>query len=152
MQVHLRAVEIGVAFLIIVFTAFAWIQSGDIPRAAQHFPRAVLILMMLTSTFILVRALKARDAQPTTQLFGAVGPFFGVLAALIIYVIAINLMGYFTATLLFIPAVPLILRAGRFWQSLLVALIFCAITYIIIIWAFERRLPPELWIEWLIPS
>jgi len=151
MDARLRTAEIAMGLLVLVFCVVAWILSEPIPKAAQLFPRIVLSIMGAAAVIVFVRGLAKRHDMTSIHLFGEMRPFLAVMLALIVYIIAINTLGYFTATVVFIPIVPLILRARRFLQSVFVAVAFCIAVYLVIILAFERPLPPEIWLEWWMP-
>lgn len=130
------------ALVLLAVTGAAWVEIASVPGEARLFPRLVLGVMAVLSAAMLVRSF-ARRAET--------GPFVQTPAALaitlvlaVIYIGAVEVIGYFAATALFVPGLALALGLRR---TLLVALTtvgFVAAVYLVFVVLFGRPLPVGL--------
>ena len=147
------------AAVTLAVTGVAWWMSAAFPFDARFFPRMVLGLLGVLSLVWLARTFVPaghRFAAPAAEGEAAeVRPFFihpgyfvvaiGMLAA---YAVLVGRIGYFSSTILFIPAMALALGYRRPLGILLTTGAFVGTIYLIFVVMFRRRLPTEFFATW----
>ena len=130
----------GIAALVLLaLSGAAWIETGTIPGEARLFPRLVLGVMGVLSVAMLVRSFARRtDAGP---FFLAPGALAVTLALAVVYIAAVEVIGYFAATALFVPGLALALGLRRTLLLALTTLGFVAAVYLVFVVLFGRPLP-----------
>jgi Tripartite tricarboxylate transporter TctB family len=132
---------IGAAVLL-ACTAAAFFELTRFPAEARPFPALVLVVLLVTGLIWLVRSLLVQASpgnDPVTtggkrRLIAAVGLTFA-------YAVAVSHLSYFIPTLLYIPAMAIVL-GNR--QPLVVGLVGVGFTvgaYLIFVVIFERPIP-----------
>jgi putative tricarboxylic transport membrane protein len=140
-------------------TGVAWWMSARFPVDARFFPRMVLGLLGVLSVVWLARTFVtggSRFAAPVAEgETGEVEPFFihagyfvAAITMLTAYVLLVGQIGYFSSTILFIPAMALALGYRRPLGILLTTGAFVGMIYLIFVVMFRRRLPTEFFATW----
>ncbi len=148
------------AVVTLAVTGVAWWMSARFPFDARFFPRMVLGLLGVLSVVWLVRTFVSagsRFAAPVAEgETGEVEPFFispgyfvAAITMLTAYVLMVGQLGYFSSTILFIPAMALALGYRRPLGILLTTGAFVGMIYLIFVVMFRRRLPTEFFATWL---
>ena len=144
--------ELITGVVLLAGTVFAARNLANIPDDAKLFPNIVLIIMAIGSVMMMIRSLTgaSRRVQGNTieNWRFTIDPIrcTGGIALFVVYLIAVEPLGYFTATALFIVAAAVV---GQFtnWQALLAsALGFCLFVYLMFVLLFDRALPEEFFI------
>lgn len=130
--------------------AFAAFNLASIPDEARMFPNIVLTIMAIASVMMMIRSLTgvSRRVQGNTieNWRFTIDPVrcAGGIALFVVYLIAVEPLGYFTASALFIVAASIV---GRFTNRKALsasALGFCLFVYLVFVLLFDRALPQEL--------
>ena len=130
--------------------AFAAFNLASIPDEARMFPNIVLTIMAIASVMMMIRSLTgvSRRVQGSTieNWRFTIDPVrcAGGIALFVVYLIAVEPLGYFTASALFIVAASIV---GRFTNRKALpasALGFCLFVYLVFVLLFDRALPQEL--------
>ncbi|ETW13772.1 hypothetical protein ATO8_07076 [Roseivivax marinus] len=93
--------------VVILASVLLMLRAGTMPAMTALLPFAMLGALIVLSLVMIVRALM-RDADPETarpDVFDSRNRFFGVCAAIGLYVAAVALIGFYTSTVIMIPAV-----------------------------------------------
>lgn len=142
-----KQVEIAFCAGFLALLIGGWISLADIPAQARLFPRMIVGFTAVFTVAMAVRAIWALRADAVDQgwhMFESVGRWAIAVVALPIYVLGVSTVGYFTSTLIFIPALALILGYRRPVVAIAIALVFDILIYIVFIQVFERRLPADI--------
>lgn len=139
--------DVVFAAILVLFSIGAWGQATALSARAAVFPRLVVALLLLFSAIYLVRALwQALPAQ-------AVPPFFTNLLRLLIalvlvaaYVLVFPQIGFFSATLFFIPVFAVAIGMREIATVLIGSVIFTFGAWVVFVVLLNRRLPPEIWL------
>lgn len=122
--------------------------SVALPAGAALLPRAALGALLLLSILLAARGLRARWTQ---QYSGEHSPFMqapgrlliGILA-MALYIGAIEAVGFYPATALFVPATAYVLGARNRVAILLAGIGFLVFAYVVFDILFERAMPAGL--------
>jgi putative tricarboxylic transport membrane protein len=130
----------GIAALaLLALTVAAWLETGAIPGEARLFPRLVLGAMAVLSAVMLVRSFARRsEAGP---FFLAPGALVVTLALAVVYIAAVEVIGYLAATALFVPGLALALGLRRPVLLALTTAGFVAAVHLVFVVLFGRPLP-----------
>jgi len=105
-------------------------------------PLAILSSVMLIQSFLpMFRATRIRPffVKPANLLISLVGIF--------VYILAVQWLGYFTSSVVFIPVFASVL-GERSWTMLGVStILFLVMIYLVFVVAFERPVPIEIWFD-----
>ena len=140
-----KQVEIAFCAGFLALLIGGWISLSDIPAQARLFPRMIIGFTAVFTVAMAVRAVWALRADAVDHgwhMFESVGRWAIVVVA--IYVLGVSTIGYFTSTLIFIPALALIIGYRRPLVAIAIALVFDILIYIVFIQVFERRLPADI--------
>ena len=139
-------IEIIVALAIIVICGAGFLGVREYRGQSSLMPVVVLGLMALLSMIWLGQSLwQLRQSQETMR---AEGPqlmrFVLFVAGVVLYVICLTYIGFFTATLLMVPLLSAALGYRNFKLTLPVSMAFVAILYAVFVLLLKIPLPPEL--------
>lgn len=146
------------AVLALLLTGAAWWVSARFPADARVFPRMVLVMLGVLSVLWLVRTfLPARfggtapDGEPA-PFFEHAGYFLAAVATIAGYIHLVGLVGYFTATVAFLPFMAIVLGYRRPIGLALTTLAFAGGVWLVFVVAFGRRLPAGQFPLWSLGS
>ncbi|GAB4391522.1 MAG: hypothetical protein Tsb0032_03650 [Kiloniellaceae bacterium] len=122
-----------------------WWQTASLPSDAAMFPRLALSALAVLALVYLVRSLlRARRAQATKPLFKNAGRFVLAFALIAIYVAVFPRIGFFTATLVFIPVFVMAMGMRRAPLIAIATLAYTVVTYVLFVVLLNRPLPDDL--------
>ncbi|MGA0532952.1 tripartite tricarboxylate transporter TctB family protein [Hansschlegelia sp. KR7-227] len=135
-----RSVEIVVAGAILVLAAMVlWDSYGrgagwDGGPQSGFFPARVGWILAIASAFALINAIRRRD-QGTFATWGQLALVAQIFAPLAIYVAAIEWIGIYVSSAIFMAAFMVFLGSFRWWTTLVIS----ALTPVIAFWVFELQ-------------
>jgi hypothetical protein len=92
------------AVVIFIFAASFYFIGGNYSGGAEIFPRSVAMVMMICSALLFFKGLRGSTGyQPLEP--GSVMRVTGVVLLTIIYIVAVDTIGYVTSSLIFVPTV-----------------------------------------------
>lgn len=142
-----KQVEVAFCAAFLALLVAGWISLSEVPPQAQLFPHMIIGLTGAVTAAMAVRALHAmatgRD-DPSWRMFKDFGRWLIAVVALPLYVFGVSTIGYFTSTMIFIPALAIVLGYRRPIVAITIALVFDAAIYGIFITLFGRRLPADI--------
>lgn len=142
-----KQVEIAFCAGFLVLLIAGWISLSGIPAQARLFPRMIIGFTSFVTLAMAVRALwalRTGGGDPSWRMFVNVGRWAITVVALPLYVLGVTTIGYFTSTLIFIPALAIVLGYRRPLLAISIALVFDVAIYAVFISAFGRRLPADI--------
>lgn len=104
---------VGVLFIVIGIIFF--VNTFSLPEDSQTYPRVLIGVMMLLALAVLIKSFITDDGNSWEKLFGHINwkRFILVAVVSLLYLFAINILGYFTATILYLLVLLLTLKANR---------------------------------------
>jgi hypothetical protein len=135
-----RSVEIVVAGAILVLAAMVlWDSYGrgagwDGGPQSGFFPARVGWILAIASAFALINAIRRRD-QGIFATWGQLALVAQIFAPLAIYVAAIEWIGIYVSSAIFMAAFMVFLGSFRWWTTLVIS----ALTPVIAFWVFELQ-------------
>ena len=121
----------------------------SLPTETAQFPRVVLIIMLGLSGWMILRSFVLADWRNMqyNAFFIHGGRFTLAVVTMGLYIVGINYLGYYTATIFYIPIMAALLG----YRSKIV-IVFSTVIYIAIILGvfdilFERQLPKEFFMQ-----
>ena len=142
-----KQVEIAFCAGFLVLLIAGWISLSDIPAQARLFPRMIIGFTAFVTLAMALRALwalRTDGGDSGWRMFENLGRWTIAVVALPLYVLGVSTIGYFTSTLIFIPALAIVLGYRRPVVAISIALVFDVLIYIVFIAVFERRLPADI--------
>lgn len=139
-----------IASAVVLALALAgFIHILELPAGAALFPKLVLGLTSLLSAIWLVSSLMNRRFDADLESEDA-SPFVENPVNLVIFIVAIgayialiDIIGYFTSTILFMAVLTVALGFRRFVFTGVAIVLFVGLVYCVFILLFERPLPIE---------
>ena len=122
----MQKTDIGVVGFMYAVCAFFYVYLQELPEDSQTYPMFTIILLFgLTTLYLVTMLVKAKKygTEAGTDMFKDFAPaqFFFCLAMVILYLLGISFLGFFTSTTIFMVAVMLFLKVK--WQHLLIAVV-----------------------------
>lgn len=112
----MKLTDIGVVAFMYIVCAYFYSQTVKLKPASQTYPKFTIILLFGLTTLYLVQMLVAAKKygveSGVDEVFKDFQPaqFFFCLAATIVYLVLINYLGFYIATVIFMVAVLLFLK------------------------------------------
>lgn len=134
--------------LIAVF-AFAFFYCGRFPEVPQMMPRLISCGGILLSAGLLVKTFvfpySDEEKKPPVMEKQAVITLAAGIAALVVYVVCITVIGYYVSSFVFMIALSLIIdHTRKWWQYPVVALGILLIIFAMFDWFLKVPLPKGL--------
>ena len=140
---HKQDIATGSVFLVI--SGALLLQASDLPAGAALLPSVALGAIMVLSAILVLRGLRAAHAASTIddgQLFieSPKRLLIGI-AAIGVYIFAIETVGFYPATALFVPVTAFVLGARNLIGVIVAGVSFLLFTYVVFDLLFERVMP-----------
>ncbi|WP_316980076.1 tripartite tricarboxylate transporter TctB family protein [Shumkonia mesophila] len=134
------------AIVLLLVCGLAWTGSERFPTDAVIFPRMVIAFLAILSVVMLAKTfVGGRPSGPDRPFFINGRRFTATAAAIVVYIYGVSVLGYFTATVAFLPLTAWKLGYRKAGHLAVMAVSFCAIIFLVFVALFERPLPAE-WI------
>lgn len=139
-----KQAEIGFAAALIAVAAWAFVEAGAYPAQSAGYPRVLCVILGATSALVILRAMLLPPADGSQRLLNHPGRFLLGFAALLVYVVAVDLLGFVVPSMIVGIGLPVLL--GYRNLRLLVPVVVCTIAVILLVFAglLERPLPPDI--------
>ncbi len=144
--------ELGFSVVVTGICALLTIRAFSYPGDSSQFPRFLTVTMTLLSIVLLARALRSRpdqaeagEAEQKRSSFWTshkMPLLIFLLTAL--YVVAIQVIGYFTSTVLFLVGSMAFFGRHRPWVMFGISALFLAVIYALFVRFLGLRLPEGL--------
>ncbi len=142
----LRPENLAAGICILVSLAFLW-PAKDFPGMSKMLPLAMLVAMILLSSALIVRNyLTPASETSDTPVFVAKRKFFSAVVIIIIYAMAVEFVGFYTSTVIMIPAVSWIFGYRRPAGIALATAIFVGGIALIFLVIMNRSFPAEFFL------
>lgn len=132
------------AIVLLLVCVFAWKGSGRFPADASVFPRMVIAFLGILSAVMLAKTFIGPGATTSDRPFFINGRRFAFTTiAILAYVLCVSVLGYFTATVVFLPVMAWCLGYRQAGPLTLMTGTFCTVVFAVFVALFERPLPAE---------
>jgi len=126
------------ALAVLAVVGAAWVDISRVAVAAAMFPQMIVAAMGILAAIMFVQGMRrAAPEQPFVDHARNLALALGLTVA---YIAAVEPVGYFLATLVFLPALAYGIGA-RGWAVPVVTLGFTATVWLVFVYGFSRRLP-----------
>lgn len=123
-----------------------WYDSANIAAAeAKMFPRLILGVMGLLAVLLFARSFRLPEFQRAEPIIADRKRFALFVGAMCIYAVAVPEIGFFTASVIYVPIAAYLTGLRRVWVNIVVTAVFLVATYLIFVTLFSRPLPAEIW-------
>lgn len=104
---------VGIAFILIA--VFFFFDTYNLPDDSQSYPRVLIGVMALLALMIFIKSFISKDSKSWKELFGHINwkRFALVGVASLLYLFGINILGYFSATILYLFVLLFFLKANK---------------------------------------
>lgn len=145
MAVMTKKKELIFSSVVTLLTVGLLIRAFLYPRDSSQFPRFLMVLQLLFSLLLLVRALRipatASSFKPKNQAFKSLAVPFQVFVSTSLYLIMIDFLGYFVATALFLCGTMFWFGTRKLLVVLSVTAGFMLVIYALFVLFIGVRLP-----------
>lgn len=135
--------------LIFAVGALLFHNTLDFPEESAQFPRMILMLWMALSGWMVLRSFVVADWRNMEYevFFIHTGRFILAVGMMAIYVFAIDELGYYTTTVIYVPTMAWLL--GYRSKTVIIAstAIYLGIVLVVFDILFERELPEEFFMQ-----
>jgi putative tricarboxylic transport membrane protein len=133
------------AGLLMVTVAVFWWDSYTINAAeAQMYPRLILIVLAVLAALLFLRGTRMGGRRADAPVVMVWFAFLAFMACTTAYVVAVAYIGFFTASIVYIPLVAWLIGLRQHWLNALVTVIFLLATWLVFVALFARPLPKEI--------
>ncbi len=139
--------ETVTAAALLALALFAWFDAATFAEEARVFPRLVAFAMGVLAFAMLARSFFAKAEDTKRPFFKSFRYFLVCLVLIGGYVYSTSLLGYFTASAIFIPAFALLLGLRRPFVIIASTVGFVILTNLVFVQAFQRPLPTEFFLR-----
>lgn len=126
------------ALAILAVVGAGWIHLSEVAPAAAMFPQMILGAMGILAAVMFVQGM--RSATPEQPFVNHARNLLLALGLTAVYIAVVEPLGYFPATLIFLPLLAYGIGA-RGWVVPVVAVGFTSAVWLVFVYAFSRRLP-----------
>lgn len=131
--------------IIIVLSSLFWAESVNIVTAeAKMFPRMILSAIYVLSVLLALRSFRLPPEKRGEAIFISLFPFLLFVGASAAYVASIGVVGFFTATAVYMPFIAWLLGLRKIVQSVFITTVFLIAIYVVFVLIFERPMPREI--------
>lgn len=129
---------------ILAGSALGLIYTANLYEEAAQFPRVVFGIIALCALLLLGRTFLAKHRKTSSNPFFIHLPRLLLITGLmLVYIILINRVGYYTVTLVFIPLTSWLLGFRRKLYIALTTLVYLLCVYVVFNYLFSMPFPPE---------
>jgi hypothetical protein len=145
--VSLNIKESLAAAALLALALFAWTDAASFAAEARVFPRLVASAMGVLALAMLARSFFTSAEERKRPFFKSLRYFLVCLALIGGYVYSTSLLGYFTASAIFVPAFALLLGLRRPVVIVASTVGFVVLANLVFVQAFQRPLPTEFFMR-----
>ena len=98
---RVRAIDIFLILTIGLAVAL-WIQTSSLKPPFDIYPKMIILLVGLLSTICFIQNLCASSRTEKPSKINSLWPFLATVGGIFIYIIAIDFVGYFSSTLIYL--------------------------------------------------
>lgn len=130
---------------VVLIAACAWLLTKvtDMPEMSALLPIAMLSTMIALSVLMILRNLIRAEAIAVKPVFSSLSRFLLVVVCVGFYVLAVATIGFYTSTLIMLPAVAWLFGYRSIKGIALATLIFVGGIALIFLVLMNQSLPPE---------
>jgi putative tricarboxylic transport membrane protein len=136
-----------IAIVVFILAGLMFLQAGRLPFEAGLFPRLVTAVMLLAAVAMFARSFVGSGRAEAEPLFINWQLLAITLVATVLYVIAVRTIGYFTSSLVFVPAIAYSLGLRKHRAIAVGTLLFVALIYLVFVRIFQLPMPREMLLE-----
>lgn len=139
-----RQGDIAFAAILLATAVVSFIEASGYPGGSGVYPRVLALMLAVGAALVILRCLRRQASEPEERFFVHGGRFLLAIASLVIYVGAVDILGYLIPSLAVTVGLPLFL--GYRNLKLSVPLAVGTVTLIVLVFfvALERPLPPDV--------
>ena len=131
-----------IGIVVILCSVMLYTHIYVYPPEARLFPQLILVLTGLLGVLLVFRRRRSEDEQ--APVIASYRNFFITVIVFAVFAWAVGIFGYFTASLCFLILFPIILGYRKYMVTILTAVIYLVLIYLVFVILFERILPPEI--------
>lgn len=141
------AIDIGFAVFIVAASAAFLILSLDLPAMSAILPVAMLSAMIGLGILLIVTQYLRRDSLEDNLDFGKPSRVIGAFAAIVVYALAVQFLGFYLSTIVMILVVAWAFGYRKWFGLALATAIFVGGIYLIFSILMGQRFPEEFFLR-----
>ncbi|WP_077214898.1 tripartite tricarboxylate transporter TctB family protein [Bacillus dakarensis] len=132
-----------IGIIVIILSAFLYFLTNDLPEQSAFFPKYLIILFGVLGVILFFQSFKNKREQSKESSFSMknLKDPSKALGLLIVYVILINLIGFFIATTMFVVVFMVVFKEKSFKKVVLTAVLLDAFLYVLFVYQLNVPLP-----------
>jgi hypothetical protein len=137
----------AIAVVVFILAGAMFLQAGKLPFEAGLFPRLVTAVMLMAAVAMFVRSFMGPGGAKAEPVF-VNWPLLAItLIMTVLYVIAVRAIGYFTSSVVFVPAIAYALGLRDHRAIAAGTVLFVAFLYLVFVRVFQLPMPREMLLE-----
>ena len=137
----------AIAVVVFILAGAMFLQAGKLPFEAGLFPRLVTAVMLMAAVAMFARSFMGPGGARAEPVF-INWPLLAItLIMTVLYVIAVRAIGYFTSSVVFVPAIAYALGLRDHRAIAAGTVLFVAFLYLVFVRVFQLPMPREMLLE-----
>ena len=137
----------AIAVVVFILAGAMFLQAGKLPFEAGLFPRLVTAVMLMAAVAMFARSFMGPGGARAEPVF-INWPLLAItLIMTMLYVIAVHAIGYFTSSVVFVPAIAYALGLRDHRVIAAGTVLFVAFLYLVFVRVFQLPMPREMLLE-----
>jgi hypothetical protein len=122
--------DIIISVVLIFLGIIAIVAAQNYPKQSRVIPVIYSSLLIMLSLFLLVKSFKLDPKKKNLDLNEPYKKFFVVATAILIYILAIRFLGFYSSTFVFMVVFMILLKAARLKTVLLISITTIGLIYL----------------------
>lgn len=118
-----------IAVVLIIFSAAAIIAAQEYPQESRVMPNVYSALLIILSMFLIKRSLKNNETEKETGEHAPYRKFFMVTASILLYIILVRFLGFYSSTLIFMLSFMFMVKAAKTITVIIISLSTTGLIY-----------------------
>lgn len=138
-----KKLNVFIGIVIVLFSAFMYLLTGDMPKESALFPRGLIILFAILGILLSITSLKDKkdSSKDIKTIFASTKEALIGLGIITAYAVAINFVGFFIATTVFIVAFMIVYKQKSIRKIMITAVVLNLFIYLVFVYQLNVPLP-----------
>ena len=118
-----------IAAILIICGVAAIVAAQEYPKESRVMPTVYSALLIFLSMFLIKRSLKNNKTEKETGEHASYRKFFMVTASILLYIILVRFLGFYSSTLIFLLSFMFMLKAAKTITVIIISLSTTGLIY-----------------------
>lgn len=122
--------DLLIAIILIICGTAAIITAQEYPKESRVMPTIYSAFLIILSMFLIKRSLKDTDGKNETEEHAPYRKFFLATSAVLLYIILVRFLGFYSSTLFFLISFMFMLKAAKTVTVIVISLSTTGLIYL----------------------